>query len=312
MPTNGFRLFRIFGITVYLHWMWVLGLIYEVQSLRNAYPSRWIGWNILEYLALFLIVLLHEFGHALACKSVGGKADRIILWPLGGVAYVQPPLRPGAMLWSIVAGPLVNVVLIPVTVGLYVFARSLSLNVSPDLIVFYYRIAYINIGLLVFNILPIYPLDGGKILWSLLWFILGMGRSLMIASVVGLIGAAGLGVLALYVREPLLAFIALWAVFLAFNGFKSAQKIRRVEQIARRPNFVCPNCGVAPPIGPHWVCPRCHIRYDAFDSLDQCPNCHNPHAWNPCLNCGARIPNDIWRGVHATIVTPPPMPQNPA
>ena len=48
------------------------------------------------YLALFSIVLLHEFGHALACRQVGGKADQIVLWPLGGVAYVAPPPRPGA------------------------------------------------------------------------------------------------------------------------------------------------------------------------------------------------------------------------
>jgi Zn-dependent protease len=67
----------------------------------------------LEYLALFSIVLMHEFGHALACRQVGGTADQILLWPFGGVAYVNPPQRPGAMLWSIAAGPLVNVALFP-------------------------------------------------------------------------------------------------------------------------------------------------------------------------------------------------------
>ena len=71
-------------------------------------------WPVLEYLALFVIVLVHEFGHALACRQVGGQANQIVLWPLGGVAYVAPPPRPGATLWSIAAGPLVNVVLAPV------------------------------------------------------------------------------------------------------------------------------------------------------------------------------------------------------
>ena len=70
-------------------------------------------WSVLECLALFLIVLIHEFGHQLACRQVGGKTHDIILWPLGGVAYVSPPQRPGAQLWSIAAGPLVNVVLFP-------------------------------------------------------------------------------------------------------------------------------------------------------------------------------------------------------
>ncbi len=81
-----------------------------------------VTWNVLEYLALFLIVMLHEFGHALACRQVGGTANQIVLWPLGGVAYVDPPPRPGATLWSIAAGPLVNVALLPVLFG----ARHLS------------------------------------------------------------------------------------------------------------------------------------------------------------------------------------------
>ena len=67
-------------------------------------------------------MLLHEFGHALACRQVGGVANRIVLWPLGGIAYVNPPPRPGAVLWSIAAGPLVNVALVPITLGLYVWS----------------------------------------------------------------------------------------------------------------------------------------------------------------------------------------------
>jgi Zn-dependent protease len=84
------------------------------------------GWSALEMLALFLIVLTHEFGHALACRSVGGRANLIVLWPLGGVAYVDPPQRPGAQLWSIAAGPLVNVVLVPVLFGLLFWAKQLG------------------------------------------------------------------------------------------------------------------------------------------------------------------------------------------
>ena len=64
----------------------------EVNLRRGEYSS--FIWNVLEYLTLFAIVLMHEFGHPLACRSVGGKADQIILWPLGGVAYVDPPPAP--------------------------------------------------------------------------------------------------------------------------------------------------------------------------------------------------------------------------
>lgn len=123
MPLQGaFRLFRVAGIDVLLHWSWFVVAIIEIQGRRRSYSSPL--WNVLEYLALFLIVLTHEFGHALACRQVGGKADRILLWPFGGVAYVNPPQRPGATLWSIAAGPLVNVVLLPVLFAAFSFVRS--------------------------------------------------------------------------------------------------------------------------------------------------------------------------------------------
>lgn len=96
------RLFRFSGIDVFLHWSWFLVAVYGINARTRVYSS--ITWNILEYLALFAIVLTHEFGHALACRQVGGTANRILLWPFGGVAYVDPPQRPGATLWSIAAG----------------------------------------------------------------------------------------------------------------------------------------------------------------------------------------------------------------
>ena len=99
--------------------------------------------------------------------------------------------RPGATLWSIVAGPLVNVVLAPIVMG---FGR-LSLvmgwySAVPDLRSVIHDIFYIDVGLLAFNILPIYPLDGGQIFRALLWFVMGRARSLMVATIAGLIGIA--------------------------------------------------------------------------------------------------------------------------
>jgi Zn-dependent protease len=98
MPTGNkgsIRLFRFAGINVFLHWSWFLVAVFEIKN-RVGYSS--IVWNIFEYLALFVIVTLHEFGHALACRQVGGSSNQIVLWPLGGVAYVNPPPRPGATL----------------------------------------------------------------------------------------------------------------------------------------------------------------------------------------------------------------------
>src|ERR1700682_92882 len=127
MPTSrqgSIRLFRFSEIDVFLHWSWFLLAFYEINARKGMYSS--IGWNVAEYLALFLIVTLHEFGHSLACRQVGGQANQIVLWPLGGVAYVNPPQRPGATLWSIAAGPLVDVVLVPILSVLGILNRSLG------------------------------------------------------------------------------------------------------------------------------------------------------------------------------------------
>src|SRR5579864_5817912 len=148
MPTRqgAVRLFRFSGITVFLHWSWFLVAVFEIKSWSGRYSS--LTWNVLEYLALFLIVMLHEFGHALACRQVGGRANRIVLWPLGGVAYVDPPPRPGATLWSIAAGPLVNVALIPVLMGLVYMGRSAGWPTSaPDVYRLVRTILLINVGL---------------------------------------------------------------------------------------------------------------------------------------------------------------------
>jgi Zn-dependent protease len=94
MPSSqgAIRLFRLAGIDVFLHWSWFVVAAYEVRGRAGEYSSPL--WNALEYLALFAIVTLHEFGHSLACRQVGGRAERIVLWPLGG-HFRDPPQRRG-------------------------------------------------------------------------------------------------------------------------------------------------------------------------------------------------------------------------
>jgi Zn-dependent protease len=105
MPMKGvLPLFRLAGIRVYLHFTWFIVAALEVTQFAHRYHNP--IWAALEYCALFGVVLLHEFGHAFACRQTGGEADTIVLWPLGGIAFVKPPARPSAYLWSIAAGPL--------------------------------------------------------------------------------------------------------------------------------------------------------------------------------------------------------------
>ncbi|MGB8061040.1 MAG: M50 family metallopeptidase [Candidatus Sulfotelmatobacter sp.] len=289
------HLFRFSGIDVFLHWSWFVVAIYEIESRAGSYSS--VTWNVFEYLALFLIVLLHEFGHALACRQVGGRANRIVLWPLGGVAYVDPPPRPGATLWSIAAGPLVNVALLPVFCGLYFLARSSGWEYAmPDIYKLVRAVLYIDAGLLIFNILPIYPLDGGQILRSLLWFVLGRARSLMAATVIGLLGVAGFIALAFFSKDVWLGAIAVFMLMNCWGGLKHAQALLRMSKLPRREGFSCPTCNTAPPAGPYWKCGRCGQPFDTFATGAACPNCHTQFPATQCLDCGRQHPLPEWAG----------------
>src|ERR1700687_591729 len=296
MPTarqGTIRLFRFSGIDVFLHWSWFLVAGYEIQTRKGSYSS--ITWNVLEYLALFLIVMIHEFGHALACRQVGGRADQIVLWPLGGVAYVDPPPRPGATLWSIAAGPLVNVVLVPILLVAVIVGRSSGWpQTMPDFYRLVRAISFINLGLLIFNILPIYPLDGGQILRSLLWFVLGRARSLMVATIIGLIGVTAFIGLALWSRNVLLGAIALFMLMSCWGGLKHAQALMKFAKLPRREGFACPNCKTAPPVGEFWKCGKCGQQCDPFQTRAVCPRCGTQFPVTKCMDCGALHPMNDW------------------
>lgn len=295
MPSHqgSIRLFRFAGIDLYLHFSWFLVAAYEIQSRKGSYSS--VSWNVLEYLALFLIVMLHEFGHALACRQVGGRANQIVLWPLGGVAYVDPPPRPGATLWSIAAGPLVNVVLVPVIYVILMLGRSSGWSgTAPDLLKLLQSIFYINAGLLIFNILPIYPLDGGQILRSLLWFVLGRARSLMVATILGLVGVAGFIVLALWRQDLWLGVISVFILMNCWGGLQQARALLRFAKLPRREGFACPACKTAPPLGEFWKCGKCGQPLDTFQSGAACPRCGTQFVTTKCLDCGAKHPIGEW------------------
>ena len=305
MPTRrdgSIRLFAFAGIDVFLHWSWFLVAVYEIQSRSGQYSS--ILWNILEYLALFLIVLLHEFGHALACRQVGGNANRIVLWPLGGVAYVDPPPRPGATLWSIAAGPLVNVVLVPTLGFLAVLTHSPLWTAAgrPNVYELLPSVFWINLGLLIFNILPIYPLDGGQILRSLLWFVLGRARSLMASAILGLLGAVAFIGLAVWRQDLWLGAIALYMAMNCWSGFKHAQALLRMAKLSRRAGFTCPTCNSAPPVGTYWKCAQCGQAFDPFETGASCPYCRTQYPTTQCLDCGRQHAVHEWAS--ASIAVP--------
>jgi len=296
------RLFRLAGIQVFLHWSWFLVALFEIQGRTRSYSS--LTWNILEYLSLFAIVTTHEFGHALACRSVGGVANKIVLWPLGGIAYVDPPQRPGATLWSIAAGPLVNVGLFPILSSLAWMSGVLGWAVSlPDVHRLLIVVWSINLGLLIFNMLPIYPLDGGQILRSLLWFVLGRARSLMVAAIVGFIGVAGLLAFAVWRRSGWFAILSVFIVINCWGGLQQARALSKLAKLPRRIGFQCPDCRTAPPLGPFWKCGNCGQSFDTFATQSVCPYCARTFSVTNCLDCGHAHAMSEWVSRDLTMVT---------
>lgn len=295
-PSGSIPLFRVAGIRVYLHWAWFIMAWIMVWPYAPNYTR--MGWAFAGYAGLFLIVLLHEFGHAFATRQTGGKADEILLWPFGGVAYVQPTPRPAAHLWAIAAGPLVNVALIPVIFGLMWLRRATGFTAEiPAAREFLIDLHDINLRLLIFNMLPLYPLDGGQILRSLLWFKLGQARSLYVATIISFVGIPALGFWA-YTQNP-----GQWIWILVMGGyilqgciqsFKHAQALLALEKRPRHRGFACPSCHQAPPGGPIWRCSQCGNGFDPFSTRAVCPHCQTAQEATLCPHCGTASPIARW------------------
>jgi len=251
---QGIPLGRWFGIKVIIHWMFVLYAAYELFGDRQQSAFA-IKIHALQLVLLFGTVLLHEFGHALSCRAVGGIADRIILWPLGGIAFVQPPMNPRAWLITTVCGPLVNAILWPLfwylsaQQGLTADDGLAQLFANGSSTQFYlglscYLMWQINRALLLFNLIPAYPMDGGRILQEILWLAIGFRRSLQFAGLVGTIAGISFIVLGLSRHTITIPFVNFSLggtndTFLVFIGLMCAmssfQIYRRSQQIIATP-----------------------------------------------------------------------------
>lgn len=304
--SGSIHLFKLFGITVFVHWSWFVVALIDMQDNTRYTAPQWKVW---EYLVLFGLVTIHEFGHALACRSVGGKSDTIVLWPLGGVAYVDPPQRPGATLWSIVAGPLVNVLFFPIFSLIYLWAQRAGLDATePNLYSFIKAIWFINTVLLVFNLMPIYPLDGGQILRSLLWFVLGKARSLFVATIIGMGGVVVLGIIAYVLQSFWIGIMAVFVLLNCWKGLRYAQALSKIAKLPKRTEFSCPSCHTSPPIATFWVCPPCRVPFDTFAHNATCPQCGQVFQRTRCVECGQSAPIADWavhRAPPEIVIAPP-------
>jgi Zn-dependent protease len=206
------RLGRAAGVDVYLHFTFLLLLGWEFFS--RALHGDFVGavWQGLIFnVVLFGTIVLHELGHALAARHYGiGTAD-ITLLPIGGVArLLANPGSPKEELVIALAGPAVNVVLAGLIFAVLQFAPGVaSLGVLGALLV---RWLYINVGLLLFNLIPAFPMDGGRVLRALLAMRIGFTGGTRIAARVGQVLAVGFFFAGL-VWNPMLMLIGVFVWF---------------------------------------------------------------------------------------------------
>lgn len=207
---------RIFGTDVRVHLTFFLLIAWFGISAGLAGGQAAAIGSILFLLAVFACVVAHEFGHVLMARRFGIGTRDVMLLPIGGVASLERmPEKPGQELLVALAGPAVNVVIAAVLVGLFGLGLSVGdlTNVSLEPAAFFQRLALVNIILVVFNLLPAFPMDGGRVLRALLAMALPRVRATRIAATVGQVFAFGFGFLGLF-GNPLLLLVALF-VFMA-------------------------------------------------------------------------------------------------
>lgn len=210
------KLGKLFGIDVYLHFTFLLLLAFlgfYFWRTTNDVGAAVRGVAFIS--ALFGCVVLHELGHALMARRYGIPTRDITLLPIGGVARLEKmPEKPMQEFWVALAGPAVNVVIALVLfVGLAAtqgFIPMDETNVIGDS--FWQRLMVLNVLLVVFNLLPAFPMDGGRVLRALLSLRLGRRRATAIAANVGQAMAILFGILG-FLYNPFLIFIGIF-VFL--------------------------------------------------------------------------------------------------
>jgi stage IV sporulation protein FB len=239
-------LYRAWGIQVKIH---IVFIIMIIARLIWSLPQNQIGpaFVMMAMASLFILVLLHEYGHCFACRRVGGTADQILMWPLGGLASCAPPHHWRADLITTIGGPAVNAVLWPVfavILWLIVPAGAASSVLifnpfDPAIAIGSLRLAdgsqplwlvglwwayYMNIILLGLNVLlPMYPMDGGRIMHALMWRKMGHWKATSLAVNIGIGIAVVLFIVAITGNAILLAGLA------AFGGIVCWIERRRLK-----------------------------------------------------------------------------------
>lgn len=197
-----------FGVGVYVHWTFGI-LVFLFLTGGSGFG---LAGGLLFLAAVFGCVILHELGHSLAARRFGIGTRDITLYPIGGVASLERmPREPMQELVIALAGPAVNVIIAMALFPLVIFTQFLSVELAEFLV----YVAWANVVLVVFNLLPAFPMDGGRVFRALLSMKKGRLEATNLAATVGKFMAVVLGLLGLFGGGATLVFIA---VFVWFAG----------------------------------------------------------------------------------------------
>jgi Zn-dependent protease/CBS domain-containing protein len=232
---NSFKIGRAAGIDVKVHWTFFLLLIFfGVASYLGSQSVLSALVTVTLIVALFFCVLLHEYGHSIVAMRLGIDIQDITLLPIGGLARMKTmPEKPIDEVKIAIAGPIVNVVLAPIFfAGAFLLGADLTqpaniLTGVESLGQVFVYLGIINVILALFNLLPAFPMDGGRVLRGLLATRFGAVRATDISSTVGQIFALGFFIVGLFVNP----FLALIAIFIFFGAMGESQMVRQREQM---------------------------------------------------------------------------------
>ncbi|MEZ4887103.1 MAG: site-2 protease family protein [Chitinophagales bacterium] len=218
------RIGKLSGIGVFIHWTFIFILLYIAYNVTKAGGDIWaILRGEIFLLLLYVCVVLHEMGHALAARKYGVRTLHIVLYPIGGIASLERiPEKPFEEFVVAIAGPMVNVgIAMGLGLYLYLFAGPTSFEESGSATLvtlldtfdkFIFTLMWINIGLVGFNAIPAFPMDGGRVLRALLAMKIGRVKATQIASVIGQVFAI-LFVAYGFLTTPFQPFIVLIGIF---------------------------------------------------------------------------------------------------
>lgn len=209
-----YRIARFAGIDVRIHVTFLLLPAYFGFLGWQEAGGRGALGEISFIGGLFLCVLLHEFGHALAGRRYGIRTPDITLLPIGGVARMETiPEKPSMELVIAVAGPAVNVAIAAVMALILIFTGGILEGPETTIRIQIHNLLMVNCGLVLFNMIPAFPMDGGRVLRALLAMKFTHLTATRVAARIGQVMACGFAVLG-FVANPMLVLIALFV----FNG----------------------------------------------------------------------------------------------